>query len=61
MSCVPSKWTTREKRLYSALLHLMYKNHETDIATCWGCRDVAAWIALPGYDGELASPGGVHD
>lgn len=61
MSCVPSRWTTREKNLYDALRHLMHKGHDLHPPTCWGCRDLAAWLAVPGYDGELASPGGVHD
>ncbi len=59
MSCRPSTWTDREKRLVGALNHLMHKNHPLRPAACWGCRDIACWLAVPGYDGEFASPGGM--
>ena len=35
-----------------ALRHLMYKNHPLDPAGCEGCREVAAFLALPGYPGS---------
>lgn len=56
MSCRPSGWTERERKLLAALAHLMHKDHELDPTRCYGCRDLAAWLAVPGYDGELAHP-----
>ena len=50
MSCTPG-YSRREAALMQALRHLMCKNHPLDPAGCDGCREVAAFLALPGYPG----------
>ena len=47
--------TDREARLKSALQHAVYRNHKHSQG-CDGCLDIAAWLTVPGYDGELAHP-----
>lgn len=38
--------------LHQALQHLMFKNHPLTPATCEGCLEIAAFIAVPGYQGN---------
>lgn len=45
-----------EKRLLRALAHSVRRNHELDPAGCHGCREVAAFLAVPGYGGDAAMP-----
>jgi hypothetical protein len=47
--------TAREQAILLAWKHWIGKDHEyrTD---CYGCLDGAAWLAVPGYKGELAHP-----
>jgi len=55
VSCTPG-YSRREEALMQALRHLMYKNHPLDPAGCEGCREVAAFLALPGYPGSDHPP-----
>jgi MinD superfamily P-loop ATPase len=34
-----------------ALRHLMFRDHRLDPVRCEGCRDIAAFIAVPGHAG----------
>ena len=44
--------TGREYHLMEALRHLMRKNHELNPARCSDCREVAAFLTVPGYRGN---------
>ncbi len=54
MSCAPG-YTPREERLARALRHLMFKNHEFDVG-CAGCLEVAGFLVVEGYNGDLENP-----
>jgi hypothetical protein len=49
MSCTPG-YNKRERALLFALRHLMGKNHPLDPARCEGCMEIAAFLAIPGYE-----------
>jgi hypothetical protein len=49
MSCTPG-YNKRERALMLALHHLMFKLHKLDPARCDACREIAAFIAVPGYE-----------
>ena len=55
MSCTPG-YSRREAALMQALRHLMYKNHPLEPVRCEGCRELAAFLALPGYAGSDYPP-----
>lgn len=48
--------TDREARLLAALRHAVLRTHEMRPRDCDACLDVAAWVAIPGYDGQRAHP-----
>ncbi len=39
-----------------ALHHLMYANHPLDPAGCHGCREVAGFVIVEGYQGDDEYP-----
>lgn len=48
--------TEREARLINALRHALLKDHILNPSECDGCLDAAAWVAVPGYNGERGHP-----
>ena len=48
--------TVKEQRLLRALAHAVRRNHDLTPAGCHGCREVAAVLAVPGYDGDESYP-----
>lgn len=39
-----------------ALRHAMLRDHPFDGATCFGCREVAGFLTVPGYQGNTEYP-----
>ena len=54
MSCVVG--TVKEQRLLRALAHAVRRNHVVNTLECHGCREVAAFLAVPGYEGDESYP-----
>ena len=42
-------------RLHRAFAHWVYRNHDYR-PTCLGCVEAAAFLAIPGYKGNLDDP-----
>lgn len=56
MSCLPSDWNEREMRLMRAFRHQTHRSHPLDVAGCAGCREVAGFLTVPGYQGDTEYP-----
>ncbi len=56
MSCLPGDWSVREHRLMRALRHLMYANHPLNPEGCAGCKEIAGFIIIEGYQGDTEYP-----
>ncbi len=56
MSCLPSDWSVREHRLMRALRHLMHADHPLNPETCNGCREIAGFAIIEGYQGDTDYP-----
>jgi hypothetical protein len=48
--------TDLTRRLLRALKHSIERNHDFAPITCWGCREVAAFLTIPGYQGDVDDP-----
>lgn len=55
MSYNPGR-TAREQRLLRALQHLARKDHHLTPSTCAGCLEVAGFLTVAGYEGDLEYP-----
>lgn len=55
MSCMPNR-SEREKRLWRAFYHYVRRNHDLNPAGCDGCREAAAFLTIPGYEGDAEYP-----
>ncbi len=55
MSWTPG-YSPKEERLLRALLHLMHKNHALDPSGCAGCLEIAGFLAVVGYQGDMEYP-----
>lgn len=56
VSCQPSTWTERERRLVRALAHAVRRDHPLNPARCHGCREAAGFLTVPGYEGDTEYP-----
>ena len=56
MSCLPSDWSQRERRLMRALRHETHRTHPLNAVGCAGCREVTGFLILPGYQGDEVYP-----
>lgn len=55
MSCIPGR-TPQEQRLLRALAHAVRRNHDLNPGACRGCREVCAFLTVPGYNGDVDHP-----
>ena len=55
MSCTPGR-TDLEQRLLRALAHAVRRNHDLGPALCAGCRELCAFLVIPGYTGDMDYP-----
>lgn len=46
----------REQRLERALHHLAHRDHELQPSRCASCLEVAGFLTIPGYDGDIDYP-----
>ena len=55
MSWTPG-YSAKEERLHRALAHLMHKNHPLVPNACDGCKEIAGFLAVVGYQGDMEYP-----
>lgn len=47
--------TLKERKILDVFRHWVYRNHSYS-EDCDGCVDAAAWLVVPGYNGEMSHP-----